>query len=45
MILEERTEIRAPPAAVFRFFEAMEDRYVEWHPDHRSFHWVDGASL
>lgn len=45
MILEERTRVDARPADVFRFFEEMEARYREWHPDHIAFRWIDGAGL
>lgn len=45
MILEERTRITAPPEAVFAFFEAMEDNYTTWHPDHVTFRWVAGDGL
>lgn len=45
MILEERTWIDTDPAAVFRFFETMEDHYEDWHPDHILFRWVDAGEL
>lgn len=45
MILREITEVRAPAAAIFRFFEQMERHYLHWHPDHRLFRWVDGRGV
>lgn len=45
MQLEAVTDIDAPPAVVFRFFEEMADNYTEWHPDHVEFRWVDGDGL
>ena len=40
MLIEERTAIEAPPAAVFAFFERIEDHYLDWHPDHITFRWT-----
>lgn len=45
MILEETTEVKTSPRAVYRFFESMEENYLRWHPDHVSFRWIDGGSL
>ncbi|WP_276254501.1 SRPBCC family protein [Halomontanus rarus] len=45
MILKETTDVTAPPDVVYRFFEEMEDNYVEWHPDHITFRWTEGAGL
>ena len=45
MILIKVTEVSAPPAAIFRFFETMEERYTEWHPDHVLFRWIHGRGL
>jgi uncharacterized protein YndB with AHSA1/START domain len=45
MLLEASTEIDEPPDVVFRFFEEIEDRYREWHPDHVTFRWVTGEGL
>ncbi|WP_226007983.1 hypothetical protein [Natrinema salinisoli] len=45
MILKETTAVAAPPAVVYRFFEEMEDNYVEWHPDHITFRWTEGTGL
>lgn len=44
MILKETTNVNAPPAEVYRFFEEMEENYERWHPDHITFRWteVDG---
>lgn len=45
MILNATTEVEAPPEAVFRFFEEMEENYERWHPDHVSFRWTEGGGL
>ena len=46
MILEETTVIDAPQERVFDFFRYMdEQRYLEWHPDHLAFRWVEGRAL
>ena len=45
MLLEATVEIDAPPDAVFRFFEEIDERYEEWHPDHLTFRWVSGDGL
>lgn len=45
MILEETTEMKAPPGDVYRFFEEMEENYERWHPDHVTFQWIDGNGL
>ncbi|MDZ5812740.1 SRPBCC family protein [Halorubrum sp. AD140] len=45
MILEATTEVEAPPEAVYRFFEEMEEHYERWHPDHVSFRWTEGDGL
>ena len=45
MLLEEQTHIEASPEDVFRFFEQIDQRYEEWHPDHLTFRWVTGEGL
>jgi len=46
MILEETTLINAPAERVFDFFRHMdEQRYLDWHPDHLLFRWVEGNAL
>jgi uncharacterized protein YndB with AHSA1/START domain len=45
MILEATTRVRAPPEAVYRFFEAMEGHYEQWHPDHVEFGWTKEDGL
>ena len=46
MILEETTFIDAPPERVFDFFRHMgEQRYLDWHPDHLAFRWIEGNIL
>lgn len=43
MILEETNHLRVPPEEVVAFLEALDERYRDWHPDHVSFSWLDGA--
>jgi len=46
MILEEATLIEAHPERVFDFFRHMDgQRYLDWHPDHLLFRWVEGNAL
>ncbi len=45
MILTDTTWIAAAPERVFRFFQAMDENYTRWHPDHLAFHWIDGDGL
>lgn len=45
MILEEITSIKAPASRIFAFFQAMEQNYLDMHPDHKLFRWVNGQSL
>jgi len=45
VILRETTDVHASPAAIFQFFEEMEARYLQWHPDHKLFRWVSGRGL
>lgn len=40
MILSDQVTIDAAPERVFLFFEAMEDNYLRWHPDHLVFRWL-----
>ena len=45
MILSGSTRLAASPSQVFRFFETMEARYLDWHPDHRAFRWLGNERL
>ena len=45
MILKDSIKIEASPAAIFHFFEEMEDNYLAWHPDHVLFRWVSGRGV
>lgn len=45
MRLEQSIEIDAAPDRVFSFFDAMEENYVRWHPDHLSFRWLQSGRL
>ena len=42
MILQETSILDVPPERVVAFLEALEHRYLDWHPDHISFSWLDG---
>jgi hypothetical protein len=42
VILEDSIMIKASPEAIFRFFEEMEDNYLQWHLDHVRYWWVSG---
>jgi hypothetical protein len=41
MILAQSTDIAASPERVHAFFEAMEENYTRWHPDHIVFRWLE----
>ena len=43
MILEDSQTIAAEPAVVVSFLEDMDQHYLDWHPDHVSFDWLDGT--
>lgn len=43
MILEETSILNVRPERVVAFLEALDDHYLDWHPDHVSFSWLDGA--
>ena len=45
MILEADTWVDASAEEVYTFFEEVEDRYIDWHPDHITFQWVAGDGL
>lgn len=45
MLFEDSISIDAPPEHVFDFFRRMDEHYLEWHPDHLAFRWVEGDSL
>jgi uncharacterized protein YndB with AHSA1/START domain len=45
MRLRDSIWIRATPAQVFAFFEAMDENYLRWHPDHRLFRWEHGRGV
>lgn len=46
MLLEETTHINASPKRIFDFFSHMdEQRYLDWHPDHLAFRWVEGDAV
>ncbi len=44
MILEEPAHLNCRPEAVIAFFEALDHRYLEWHPDHIAFKWLGGTT-
>jgi hypothetical protein len=43
MIVEDSQAIATDPDVVIRFLEEIDRHYLEWHPDHISFDWLDGA--
>lgn len=43
MIIEDGAHLPAPPARIAAFFETLDEHYLDWHPDHISFAWLDGA--
>lgn len=45
MILQETTNVKAPPKEVYRFFEEMEGNYERWHPDHITYRWTEGIGM
>lgn len=45
MVFEDTILIEAPPERVFAFFRDMEAHYLDWHPDHLAFRWIEGDSL
>lgn len=45
MLFEDTISIDAPPERVFSFFQHMGEHYLEWHPDHLAFRWVEGNAL
>lgn len=46
MILRDALDLRADPSDVFAFFEGLDhERYLQWHPDHKTFRWTRGMGL
>jgi hypothetical protein len=45
MILRSEIRIQARPEHVMEFFEAMEENYTRWHPDHHRFEWIEGRGV
>lgn len=43
MIITESAVIMAPPERLVDFFETLDEHYLDWHPDHVSFAWLDPA--
>ena len=43
MILEETIHLDAEPERVVALLESLDEHYRDWHPDHVSFAWLDGA--
>jgi len=41
MILSESAVIKADPERLVAFFETLDEHYLDWHPDHVSFAWLD----
>ena len=42
MILQDSQLIESDAEAVVSFLENMDRHYLDWHPDHISFAWLDG---
>lgn len=42
MIVEERRPLATSAERVVAFFEHLDRHYLEWHPDHIAFVWIDG---
>ena len=42
---EDSIFIDAPPERGFAFFEAMDENYLRWHPDHLGFEWRKGRGI
>ncbi len=45
MILRSAIEVQAPAAAIFAFFDRVDEHYLAWHPDHIVFRWTHGRGL
>lgn len=45
MVLHDSVHIRTTPQAIYRFFEHMEENYLQWHPDHVLFRWTTGRGV
>lgn len=45
MRLRDSIWIRTTPEQVYQFFERMDEHYVQWHPDHLLFRWVEGRGV
>ena len=46
MVLRDSIDVDAGAAAVFAFFDGMDQaRYLAWHPDHKLFRWTRGQGL
>ncbi len=43
MILEETRTLPVPAGRIVAFFENLDAHYLDWHPDHTSFAWLDGG--
>lgn len=45
-VASDSIHIDAAPEEVFRFFRDLDgERYLEWHPDHLGFRWIEGDAL
>jgi hypothetical protein len=46
MVLRDSIEVQASVQRFFEFFEDMsQERYLDWHPDHRIFRWTRGQGI
>lgn len=44
MIIRETRALPVPTARIVAFFENLDTHYLNWHPDHVSFAWLDGGA-
>lgn len=46
MVLRDSIDVQAPLASLFEFFDGMsQERYLDWHPDHKVFRWTRGQGV
>ena len=43
MIIEESRALPVPADTIVEFLEKLDAYYLDWHPDHISFDWLDGG--
>lgn len=45
MLLQDSIRVNVPAEQIFQFFAEMDKHYVDWHPDHHAFRWIEGNQL